>query len=274
MVTQQQSRAAWDAIAGGYDEFITPMNMALGEDALRRANLQPGMRMLDVAAGCGALSIPAARLGADVTAVDIAPAMIERLTARARDEQLANLDARVMDGQALELDDDTFDLSVSQFGVMLFPDLPRGLAEMVRVTRPGGRVLIVAFGSPAQVEFLGYFQGAIKAVVPGFTGLPMDPPPLPFQVADPEKLRQEMAKAGLKDVRIEQGNHAMAFHSGTHMWNTVTTSNPIGMMLVADLTDEQRAAVQQTLDGMLRQRSGSSGPAVLNASVNIGVGTK
>lgn len=273
MVTQEQTRSAWDAIAAGFDEFITPMNISLAENALRHVNLQPGMRVLDVASGCGALSIPAARLGAEVLAIDIAPAMVERLNARASDEKLSNLEARVMDGHALELADDTFDVVGSQFGVMLFPDLPRGLVEMARVTKPGGQVLVIAFGSPAKVEFLGYFLGAIKAVVPGFTGLPTDPPPLEFQVADPEKLRQEIARAGLRDVRIEHTNHAMAFRSGKHMWDTVTTSNPIGAMLVADLTDDQRAAVQQTLDAMLRERSGGTGPAILNAAVNIGIGT-
>jgi ubiquinone/menaquinone biosynthesis C-methylase UbiE len=248
--------------------------MVLAEDALRRVGLRPGMRFLDVAAGSGALSIPAARLGAQVVATDIAPAMVERLNARARAAGLSNLEARVMDGHALELEDDTFDVSGSQFGVMLFPDLPRGLRELARVTKPGGRVLMVVFGPPTELEFLGFFLGAIRAVVPGFTGLPMDPPPLPFQVADPEKLRQRMAEAGLSDIRVERVNHAMKFHSGQHMWDMVTNSNPIGAGLVADLTDEQSAAVQQALDGRLRERSGGTGPAVLNNPVHIGIGTK
>jgi 2-polyprenyl-3-methyl-5-hydroxy-6-metoxy-1,4-benzoquinol methylase len=69
----QETSAAWDEIAAGYDEFVTPSHMALGEDALRRADLRPGMRFLDVAAGSGALSLPAARLGAQVLSTDAAP---------------------------------------------------------------------------------------------------------------------------------------------------------------------------------------------------------
>ena len=274
MTTQEQERTrnAWDAMAAGFDEFVTPVNMPLAEHALRLAGLRPGMRLLDVAAGSGALSIPAARLGAQVVATDIAPTMVERLNLRARDEGLSNLEGRVLDGQALELEDDTFDIAASQFGVMLFPDLPRGLREMARVTKPGGRVLIVAFGPPTKAEFLGFFLGALHAAVPGFTGLPVDPPPLPFQIADPEKLLQEMARAGLADIQIETVNHGMEFQSATHMWDMVTSSNPIGAMLVADLTEEQRAAARQALDGMLRQRSGGRGPAVLNNEINIGIG--
>ena len=272
---QRQTQDAWDRIAAGYDEFVTPSGgWALPEDALRRVGLRPGIRFLDVAAGSGALSIPAARLGAQVVAVDISPAMVERLNARAREEELFNLVGRVMDGHALELEGDTFDVSASQFGVMLFRDLPRGLSELARVTKPGGRVLMVAYGPPAKIEFLGFFMAAMQAVVPGFTGLPMDPPPLPFQVADPEVLRQRMTEAGLKDIRVEMGTEDLEFKCGAHMWDWVTNSNPIGAEMVAELTEEQRSEVQQVLDGMLRERYGGSPAAVLNNPVNIGIGTK
>ena len=276
MITQQreQIRSAWDRLAAGYDEFVTPAsNWVLAEDALRRTGLRPGMRLLDVASGSGALSIPAARAGADVLAVDISPAMIEHLKARARQEGLSNLEARVMDGHALDLEDDTFDISASQFGVMLFPDLSRGLDEMVRVTRPGGRVLIVAMGAPTQVEFLTFFLGAMQSVVPGFAGLPMDPPPLPFQVADPEVLRRRMGEAGLEEVHVDRSTHRIEVQSGQELWNWVVNSNPIGAQLVAGLTEEQRAGVRQVLDGMLRERMRENGSAVLNSPVNIGIGT-
>jgi ubiquinone/menaquinone biosynthesis C-methylase UbiE len=274
MTTQEQTRTAWDNIAAGYDEFVTPTHLGLANEAHGLAGLRPGMRFLDVAAGSGALSIPAARLGAQVLATDISPRMLERLKARAHEEGLSNLEVRVMDGHVLELEDDTFDISGSQFGIMLFPDLPRALRELVRVTKPGGRVLLNVFGPPTKVEFLSFFLGAIRTVVPGFTGLPMDPPPLPFQVADPEKLRQALINAGLKEICVETITEKLEFQSANHMWNWVTKSNPIGAMLVADLTEEQKAAVQQALDGLLRERSGGRGPAVLTNQVYIGIGTK
>jgi len=273
--TQQleRTRTAWDRIAGGYDRFVTP-RWALGEDVLTRAGLRPGMRFLDVASGSGALSIPAARLGAHVTAVDLSEVMIERLVARAEAEGLTEVDARVMDGHSLDLPDDTFDVTGSQFGVMLFPDQPRALREMARVTKPGGTVLMVVYAPPPKVEFLTWFIGAIKEVVPGFEGLPADPPPLPFQAANPEVLRQRMVDAGLGDVRVEQGNEVLAFDSAQHMWDWVTSSNPIGAGLVADLTEEQRTSVLEALDRRLGERSGGGPGASLDNEVRIGIGTK
>lgn len=111
--------------------------MWVASEGLDRADLGRGMRFLDVAAGTGALSIPAARLGARVLATDISSGMLDRLVARARPEGL-EVETRVMDGHGLALDDDSFDVSGSQFGVMLLPDMPRGVSELVRVTRPGG----------------------------------------------------------------------------------------------------------------------------------------
>lgn len=271
---QEQTRESWDAIAAGYDEFVTPTHMWLGNEALTRAGVGSGTRFLDVAAGSGALSIPAARRGAQVVATDLSPAMVERLGARAREEGLPQLEVRVMDGHALDLEDESFDVCGSQFGVMLFPDLPRAVGEMARVARPGGRVLMVVYGPPTQIEFLGFFMAAIQSVVPEFTGLPLDPPPLPFQVADPERLRQALADAGLADVRVETIIESLEFHSGQQMWNWLVNSNPIAEMLIADLTEEQRAAVRRALEGMVRERSGGGGPAVLTNPIHIGIGTR
>ena len=270
----KQIRDAWDAAATGFDEFVTPQTLGLGEEVVGRLGLGPGMRLLDVGTGSGALAIPAARLGARVVAVDIAPTMIERLRARAGKEGLPDLDGRVMDGHALDLKDDTFDVSASQNGVSLFPDLAGGLAELVRVTKPGGRVLIVAFGPLKKVEFFGFFMGALQAAVPGFTPPPTDPPPLQFQVADPDLLRRRLTEAGLTGVTVEAVTWDMRFESATQFWDWIISSNPIAVQLTADLTAEQTADVRQVLDGMFRERSGGMPGVVLHAEVNVGVGTK
>ena len=265
---------AWDTIAEGYDRFVAPQEVELANEALRLVDLAPGERFLDVAAGPGGLCLPAARLGAEVLATDWSPAMIERFEARVREEGLSHAEGRVMDCHALDLSDDSFDVTGSQFGVMLVPDQPRALNEMVRVTKPGGRVLVTAYGSPAEFETLQVFIAALTVVAPEFPGLPDDPPPLEFQVADPDIFRQRLTDAGLKVVRVERTAERPAFISGQEMWDWMLYSNPISGMVVADLTENERARLRQVLDGMLRERSGANGRTVLTNAVNIGIGTK
>jgi SAM-dependent methyltransferase len=200
--------------------------------------------------------------------------MIERFEARAREEGLSKAEGRVMDCHALDLPDDTFDVAGSQFGVMLVPDQSRALREMVRVTKPGGRVLVIAYRSPEEFEALQVFIGALKAVAPEFPGLPDDPPPLEFQLADPEVFRGRLADLGLKDVRVERKAERSAFASGQELWDWMFYSNPITGIVVADLSENQRTTLRQVLDGVLRERAGANGRAVLTNAVNIGIGTK
>ena len=265
---------AWDALAEGYDRYVAPQEVELANEALRLVGLQPGERFLDVAAGTGGLSLPAARLGAAVLATDWSRAMIDRFETRVRVEGLSSAQGRLMDCHALDIPDSSFDVTGSQFGVMLVPDQPRALREMVRVTKPGGRVFVTAYGFPSELEFLGFFIGALTAVAPEFPGLPEDPPPFEFQVADPEVLRQRLVDAGLKDVRVERTAERPAFGSGQQMWDWVLNGNPIVGVLVGELGEEQRERLRQVLDGMLRERAGSNGQAVLSNAVNIGIGTR
>jgi ubiquinone/menaquinone biosynthesis C-methylase UbiE len=269
-----QATAAWNSIADGYDRFVTPSHLWLGREGLRRVDLRAGERFLDVAAGSGALSLPAARLGAQVLATDLSPTMLERLQARAHAEGLSNLRVGVMDGHALQLDDGVFDVAGSQFGVMLFPDMPRGLSEMVRVTRPGGRVLMTVFGPIAQAEFFGLLVTAIRSVVPGFSGPPQ--PPLPFQLQDPATLRERMMDAGLSRIRIETIVERLEFASGAAAWNWLTNSNPVvaGVFEDLGLSDDALVQVRAAIDGMIEQRREAGGAAVLTNPIHFGTGVR
>ena len=270
------ARFAWDRIAVGYDRTNTPTQMGIAGEGLRRADLRPGMRFLDVAAGSGALAIPAARQGAKVLAADQSSAMLDLLEARARKEGL-EVDTRMMDGHALELKDNSFDMAGSQFGVMLFPDMPKGIREMVRVVKPGGRVLLLAYGDPHKIEFLGFLAGAVQSVRPRFSGPPMDPPPLEFQLADPEKLRKELVAAGLQNVTVETITEVTEHKTGKALWEWLVCSNPIveSVLGALDLTNEERdVVIVQRLERLVRERAGGRAAARLTNPVNIGLGTK
>jgi SAM-dependent methyltransferase len=265
---------AWDAIAALYDEHVAPGEAQLATTGLRLAGLETGDTFLDVAAGTGGLSLPAARLGAKVLATDWSPKMIEHFNARLAAEGL-DAEGRVMDCHALDVPDDSYDVTGSQFGVMLVPDQAQALREMVRVTKPGGRVLLIAYGDPGEFEALHFFISAVQAVVPDFEGPAPDEPMLDFQVADPDVLRQRLVDAGLTGATVDTSHQErITVRTGQQLWDWTLGSNPIPGMLIADLTDQQREDIVQVLDGMIRERTRDAGAPVLTAPLNIAVGTK
>lgn len=269
----EQIREAWDTLATGFDDLVSPRTITSGEMLVADLGVGQGTRFLDVAAGTGALAIPAARRGACVVAVDIAPTMIERLRARATAEGLSNVDARAMSGEELDLPDDSVDVAASLNGVSLVPDFDRGLAELVRVTVPGGRVVVASFGPLPQTEFVSFFMSAMRTAIPDFAPLPTNPP-LPFQVADPETMRAKLLHGGLRDVSVPTPTWEWHFPSAAAYWSAVSTSNPIVARLVVDLTASQRDDVVRILDGMFRERSGGDPGAALRNVMTIGIGTK
>jgi len=181
-----------------------------------------------------------------------------------------------MDGQALALEDDSFDIAGSQFGVMLFPDMPRGIREMARVVRPGGRVLMIAYGDPQEIEFLGFLVTAVRRVRPDFEGPPMDPPPLPFQLRSPDRLRDELAAARLRDISVETITEVTEFESGPALWDWLVSSNPIVETILEGLAldNDERGEVRRSLGNMVRDRAGGAAKARLSNPVHIGIGTK
>lgn len=258
-----------------HDRTNTVTQMRLGEVALRRAGLEPGMRFLDVASGSGALSIPAARMGARVVAVDQSTVMLALLSARAQRENLS-IECRIMNGEALELEKGELDMTGSQFGVMLFENMPKGIREMARVVAPRGRVLVIAYGDPHRIDFLNFFVRAVSTVHPGFEGPPADPPPLPFQLQDPRRLEAELSSAGLTDVEVVTITESTAFHTGKELWDWIRWSNPIveAVLEEEDISADDLPAIERAMEELVRERAGNDGAAVLSNPVNIGVGTR
>jgi SAM-dependent methyltransferase len=114
-----------------------------GEALVRGLGITNGLKVLDLGCGDGTTALPAARLGADVLGVDIASNLVEAGNKRAREEGLTNCKFQEGDASNLhELKDDSFDLVVSIFGAMFAPKPFDVAKEMVRVTRPGGRIVM------------------------------------------------------------------------------------------------------------------------------------
>lgn len=269
--TTEQLRDAWESVADGYDRLVTPHTLPGGQRLVEQVGVADGDRVLDVGTGSGTVALPAARLGARVAAIDVSPTMLERLDARARHEGLDRIDGHVMDARELDFDDDTFDAALSRDGVTMFPDYPRGFAEMVRVTRPGGRIA-VASSDPEETEFIAWVLGALRTAAPEFEP-PLDPPPPPWVLADAEVFAQALTDAGVKDVTIVPTELPMEFASAQHAWDSFTNGNPFGAQVAASFDAETITAAQEVLEGMLRERSAGAPGATLTHKMNFGVGT-
>jgi SAM-dependent methyltransferase len=161
----ERNRATW--VAGDFERIA--VGYAAGAGAfVDRIAPAPGSRVLDVACGTGNLALRAAALGATVTGLDIAPALVD--TAR-RKAEAAGLSVRFDEGnaEALPYGDASFDLVVSMFGVMFVPRPERALAELVRVTAPGGRI---ALANWIPGGFIGSMLEAHASRVPPPAGVP------------------------------------------------------------------------------------------------------
>lgn len=195
----------WNLVADAYAEEIVPHFERYAADAMRIAGLRAGEAVADVACGPGTLAMLAARSGAQVRALDFSSSMVEILRQRAQAAALA-MDVVQGDGQALPWADASFDVAFSMFGLMFFPDRIRGLTELKRVLRPGGRLVISSWHPAEDSPALIALFSAI-AEVTGQTG------GAPRPLASSADIHAEFAAAGLVDVTIHTVNYALPIPS-------------------------------------------------------------
>jgi SAM-dependent methyltransferase len=168
------------SIESGADEFIA------------RLALEPGARVLDVACGSGNLSLPAARVGCVVTGLDIAPNLLEQARARAAAEGL-KIQFDEGDAESLPYADASFDVVVSMYGAMFAPRPELVASELLRVTRPGGRI---AMANWTPEGFIGQmFKIGGRHVPPP----PNMPPPVKW--GDEQTVRERFGE-GLADLQL------------------------------------------------------------------------
>ena len=215
-----QVRAMFDRIARVYDLMNSVMTAGMHhrwrERAVDLAAVGPGDRALDVATGTGDLAVALRGRGADVIGLDFSERMLELAREKAPD-------VAFVQGNALELPygDGEFDAVTVGFGARNFSDLPSGLREMARVTRPGGMVVVLEITSPRRPPLSWFFRLWFDRVVPAIGRVAGDPDAysyLPSSVRrfpDPEGLAGTLAAAGLVRVRwILTAGGIIAIHVG------------------------------------------------------------
>lgn len=170
---------------------------------LEAARIAAAERVLDVGCGCGETTREAARLASPGRAlgVDLSAPMLAVARQRSQAEGLANVSFEQADAQVHPFPEQAFDLLLSRFGVMFFADRVAAFANLRRALRPGGRLALLSWQRPDQNEWMVAIRGALAAgrVLPG-------PPvggPGPFGLAEPDKVRRELAAAGFAAVELE-----------------------------------------------------------------------
>jgi SAM-dependent methyltransferase len=161
---KRRQQATW---ASGDFAVIGTTLQIVGEQLAESTNINAGERVLDVAAGNGNATLAAARRFAHVTSTDYVPALLEKGRERARAEGLP-VEFRTADAEALPFDDASFDAVLSTFGVMFAPDHAGAASELLRVTRPGGRIGLANWTPEG---FIGRLFKIIGAYVPPPAGL-------------------------------------------------------------------------------------------------------
>jgi demethylmenaquinone methyltransferase/2-methoxy-6-polyprenyl-1,4-benzoquinol methylase len=222
-LSEPQVRAMFDRIARVYDLMNSVMTAGMHhrwrERAVDMAAVGPGSRALDVATGTGDLAIALERRvgpSGEVIGSDFSEQMLE--LARRKSDAV-----RFEWGNALELPyaDNSFDAVTVGFGARNFSDLAAGLREMARVTRPGGRVVVLEITTPTRPPLSWFFRIWFDRMVPLIGRVAGDPDAysyLPSSVRrfpGPEALGGELSAAGLEDVRwLLTAGGIIAIHSG------------------------------------------------------------
>lgn len=229
-------RAAWSA--GDFGQ-IAKYYANEAADFIKRLDLKPGMTVLDVACGTGNLAIPAARTGATVTGVDIAPNSVEQARQNAKAEGL-NAKFDEGDAEALPYADASFDAVVTMFGAMFAPRPELVAAELKRVCRPGG---VIAMANWTPGGFIGQMFKITSAHVPPPPGMPA---PVLWGVA--ETVRERFGEGISKlDTRLQKVTWVFPFSPADVVEHFRLYYGPAQKAL-GSLDEEKGAALRKDLE--------------------------
>jgi SAM-dependent methyltransferase len=205
-------RSAHDRLADSYHEFFAPVTEHAAQPLLAAARVSAGMTVLDVACGSGVVATHAARIGAEVTGVDLSSRMLQ--LASCLNPGCTFREASV---DSMPFSDQTFDAIVCAFGIGHFPDPPAAVIECVRVARTGGICAFAWWDLPARNRMHGVLLAAVDEVKPDApANLPAGPPM--FRYSEDDAFRGLLESAGLSRVTVTPHSFTWRLRNAEELW--------------------------------------------------------
>jgi ubiquinone/menaquinone biosynthesis C-methylase UbiE len=240
---KEQQRRQWSGNAARWDsmhERLEREMSAVTAWLCREARVAPGMRVLDLACGSGHPALNIALLvqpGGSVVATDLVQEMVEVTRRRAREASLENIEARVMDLEAIDFPDESFDAVTCRFGVMFCPQPLRAISEVRRVLRPGAWVAFSVWDTPDKSPGQTVVGEALRRF-----GRPQPPvdydAPGVYQLAPPGKLDALLREAGFGEVHLESLTIDVEYESVEALWGRALVRPGTLRVQTEDLSEE------------------------------------
>jgi SAM-dependent methyltransferase len=270
--------AIWDPVAPAWADRADLVDRQKAEATARMlalAGIRDGHAVLDLAAGPGGAGLAAVPLvgpSGRIVLSDGAPAMVELAARRAA--ALPQVSTRVLDLEALDVPDASFDAVLCRQGLMFAADPAVAAREAARVLRPGGRLAVAVWGAREANPWLGLLLDAVSAQL----GMPIPPPGVagPFALGDAGVLAAVMGGAGLTDVRVETVGAPLRVPSLDAWWDRVPAlAGPLGLLL-AGMEPAAREAIRERATAAVaaRARPADDGGLELDGSILVAAGRR
>jgi ubiquinone/menaquinone biosynthesis C-methylase UbiE len=264
---REQQHQTWDTFSAGWkrwDALVLSWLGPFGEAMIRNAKLKDRDDVLDVASGTGepGLSAAASLPHGTVTVTDLSECMLQVAEENARRRGLHNFAVQACDACALPFDRGRFDAVFCRFGFMFFPDVAIAAREMVRVTRPGGRISCAVWSGPDKNPWATTIMAAIARHVE----MPAPPAGSPglFRCAPHGMMSSVLSEAGFHDLVEDEVSTMMTHATPEQYWGFMTevAAPVVAGLAMADATTVERIrqevislAVQSQSNGKVQLRS-------------------
>lgn len=247
----------WQAAAEAWYRWSPTLNQWLGkatDKMLEMMNVSNGQRILDIAAGAGEQSITAAKkVGPSgyVLATDISANILDYAGQMAQQAGLKNIETKVMDGENLELDDETFDAVISRVGLIYFPDQQKALKEMLRVLKPGGKIGAIVYSTPEKNKFFSVPVSIIRnrAKLPP----PLPGQPGPFSLGAEGVIEKAFSQAGFKNIKTELVDSPLQLSTAAECVRFEKESFGALHQMMSGLSEQEKASVWEEIESELQK---------------------